>query len=878
MRGGGGDWTTEASKLGSQVDLDAAGVTVEEADRFVSLLHATKPPPARPYYEQDQARAALLYQLAANRRAPDAPGGSWEDPSGRVPPSRAIPERAADRHARVPRVSRAQRQLLCYLRFNMHTACRASTSKALLDLFEQQDPSNTRSVSVRKFFRVLEYATGVEVTVERERLLLEAFRDAVDDDAVDYFSFVTALMRETHDLRLPDGADAPRGSRVKMTQSCVFDDLQLLRPRSPHSGRELSIEELRAAEERPMVRAPGHGRQGPAQEQFMTDHQRALRAIPARRSPAAVRSRPGADPATSASSRSLAKWLDGSSSAVADPAGTEEETKKNKQGDNFGSDDRDTTNRSSMALQDTVDARAVADLTGAVKLQPAAVAPRRSAMSPPGRQVSRGGRVAFPEYPVIQVAGDEGGIGTDSRPYLLPGSVEEDYLRVESPPESTIGANSPISAMAQSSQRDRLTAQPLQKNFSANDAKLLPTGRNHSLSADAGRYTSSGNFTALRAQQTTEGVGVGLAGRQGASHDGDDSLVVRIAQALRAASPDRGAARSEASLAETRADETDVMSTARRIAAALQSAKVSDQGSGGPLREATWSVEYRNKVHPAVMADKLRHGSEACEPGDWAPSNVVNRGIGARQRAEAFARSKEKLLENSRAKGANWSMEHPGGATQPAQWASTMRDAQERRVRAETPTLRERLSSKQRGGAHLRAVPWSVAERHLVHLQRSRPSRQPPQALPTLWDSALFVLVAGTITRLSVCLDQSLCAAFERCARVAGPPRASDAHIFIRLRRLTETLRCAGSQLTAPRAYAPRRRVRVPRGPPYAPEQWRPAPRPGCLPASPRASTCGCARRCARLGLQCTWQFRQSGAHGSDRNRSRPTPLRRNFR
>jgi hypothetical protein len=149
------------------------------------------------------------------------------------------------------------------------------------------------------------------------------------------------------------------------------------------------------------------------------------------------------------------------------------------------------------------------------------------------------------------------------------------------------------------------------------------------------------------------------------------------------------------------------------------SSKHGGKKSGGALlelRPPSWEVASRYQLRPADMLKKLSHidPEGLNQPAMWGSTNGCNQDIPGG--AEARAELKETLAVNQKMNASkrvtNWSYAHSGNELDPVDWTSTTRQQMLQIPRLRTP--KKHFSSIQ----ELREPPWSVAERHQVHLMK----------------------------------------------------------------------------------------------------------------------------------------------------------------
>ena len=133
-----------------------------------------------------------------------------------------------------------------------------------------------------------------------------------------------------------------------------------------------------------------------------------------------------------------------------------------------------------------------------------------------------------------------------------------------------------------------------------------------------------------------------------------------------------------------------------------------------PLRPPAWDVAHRYQVRPADMNTKLSHADEdgANLTCCWQASNDCNKdipgGVAARQSLKKQLEQNQKV--NASKRQTNWSYAHGGFESNPIDWSSTMQDQMLFKSRVRTPKKHPTEVQE------LREPPWSVAERHQVHL------------------------------------------------------------------------------------------------------------------------------------------------------------------
>ena len=134
------------------------------------------------------------------------------------------------------------------------------------------------------------------------------------------------------------------------------------------------------------------------------------------------------------------------------------------------------------------------------------------------------------------------------------------------------------------------------------------------------------------------------------------------------------------------------------------------------LRPPAWDVSHRYQARPADMLTKLSHVDVEGlnSPSAWDSSNGCNKDIPGGEAARMEL--KETLALNQKMNASkrltNWSYAHGGEELNPGDWASTTTDQMLNKQRIRTP------KKSSRDVHELRDAPWSVAERHAVHLQK----------------------------------------------------------------------------------------------------------------------------------------------------------------
>jgi len=134
------------------------------------------------------------------------------------------------------------------------------------------------------------------------------------------------------------------------------------------------------------------------------------------------------------------------------------------------------------------------------------------------------------------------------------------------------------------------------------------------------------------------------------------------------------------------------------------------------LRPPAWDVTWRHEVRKADMLTKLAHTDPEGQnlPSAWDTTNQCNKDIPGGEAARAEL--KETLALNQKMNASkrltNWSYAHGGNELEPVDWRSTAQDQMHFRSRLRTPKKHVIENSE------LRTPPWSVAERHEVHLMK----------------------------------------------------------------------------------------------------------------------------------------------------------------
>lgn len=135
------------------------------------------------------------------------------------------------------------------------------------------------------------------------------------------------------------------------------------------------------------------------------------------------------------------------------------------------------------------------------------------------------------------------------------------------------------------------------------------------------------------------------------------------------------------------------------------------------LRPPAWDVTMRYQIRPCDMLKKLSHldPDGLNQPSGWDSTNDCNKDLPGGDAARAEL--KETLAINQKLNASkrltNWTYAHGGNELNPDGWSSTTQDQMLKRPRMRTPNKLLTATADE-----LRPPPWSVAERHKVHLMR----------------------------------------------------------------------------------------------------------------------------------------------------------------
>jgi hypothetical protein len=135
------------------------------------------------------------------------------------------------------------------------------------------------------------------------------------------------------------------------------------------------------------------------------------------------------------------------------------------------------------------------------------------------------------------------------------------------------------------------------------------------------------------------------------------------------------------------------------------------------LRPPAWDVAWRYQIRPADMLTKLSHldYDGLNQPSGWDSTNDCNKdlpgGTAARQELKETLALNQKMNASKRL--TNWTYAHGGNELNPDMWSSTTQDQMLKRPRMRTPNKHLPSTAEE-----LRPPPWSVAERHKVHLMK----------------------------------------------------------------------------------------------------------------------------------------------------------------
>ena len=134
------------------------------------------------------------------------------------------------------------------------------------------------------------------------------------------------------------------------------------------------------------------------------------------------------------------------------------------------------------------------------------------------------------------------------------------------------------------------------------------------------------------------------------------------------------------------------------------------------MRPPAWDVAWRHEVRAADMLTKLAQSDPdgLNQPSGWDSTNQCNKDIpgGPGTRAELKETLAMNQKMNASKRQTNWSYAHGGNELEPIDWRSSTQDQMLFRERLRTPKKHAVDHSE------LRTPPWSVAERHEVHLMK----------------------------------------------------------------------------------------------------------------------------------------------------------------